>query len=147
MIVEGVVLKMTLASRSAFDLLGPGDVLARPLTAARQIESRAISRDLAHGRVVLAALDHRFRQGGATVARVADVLHDQLGRQTHRASIHLAMLHLPLVEDRLVALFADLAERFGRMTADGILIDVRLTHEIIGQLAAAAARRSASRRG
>jgi len=44
------------------------------------------------------------------------------------------MLHLARVEDRAVARFPDLAARFGRMAAEGILIDVRLTHEIIGQL-------------
>ncbi len=48
--------------------------------------------------------------------------------------MHLAMLHLPRVEDRLIALFADLAERFGRMPTDGMLIDLPLTHDVIGQL-------------
>ena len=50
LIVDGVVLKeTTLAGRSALELLGPGDLLAPPLTAARQPGSRAISRYLAHG--------------------------------------------------------------------------------------------------
>jgi CRP-like cAMP-binding protein len=63
-------------------------------------------------------------------------LRECLGRQTHRASRHLAILHLPRVEDRIVALFADLAERFGRMTPDGIVIDLPLTHQVIGDLVA-----------
>ena len=50
--------------------------------------------------------------------------------------MHLAMLHLPRIEDRIIALFADLAERFGHISADGILIDLPLTHEIIGGLVA-----------
>lgn len=50
--------------------------------------------------------------------------------------MHLAMLHLPRIEDRLIALFADLAERFGKMSPDGILIDLPLTHELIGGLVA-----------
>jgi CRP/FNR family transcriptional regulator, cyclic AMP receptor protein len=66
--------------------------------------------------------------------RLADFLHDRLGRQTHRSSMHLAMLHEPRAEDRVIALFADLAERFGHVTADGILIDLPLSHEIIGRL-------------
>jgi CRP/FNR family transcriptional regulator, cyclic AMP receptor protein len=48
--------------------------------------------------------------------------------------MHLAMLHDSRAEDRVSALFADLAERFGHMTADGIMIDLPLTHEIIGGL-------------
>ncbi|MHB1572275.1 MAG: helix-turn-helix domain-containing protein, partial [Solirubrobacteraceae bacterium] len=50
---------------------------------------------------------------------------------------HLAMLHLPRVEDRIIALFSDLAERFGRMTGDEILIDLPLTHGLIGGLVGA----------
>lgn len=136
-IVDGVVLKQTtLAGRSALELLGPGDVLAPPLTAARQLESRAVSRYVAHGRVSLAAIEARFRQARSRWPGIADFLHDCLGRQTHRASMHVAMLHLPRVEDRLIALFADLAERFGHMTPDGILIELPLTHDIIGGLVA-----------
>lgn len=134
-VVDGVVLKeTTFATRSALELLGPGDVLAPPLSALRQVDSRAVSRYLAHGPVSLAALDSRFKQAARRWPELSDVLHDRLGRQTHRASMHLAMLHLPRVEDRVVALFSDLAERFGRMTGNGVVIDVRLTHEIVGRL-------------
>lgn len=48
--------------------------------------------------------------------------------------MHVAVLHQPRVEDRVVALFVDLAERFGRVTPDGVTIDLSLTHELIGQL-------------
>jgi CRP/FNR family transcriptional regulator, cyclic AMP receptor protein len=136
-IVEGVVLKETiLAGRSALELLGPGDVLAPPLTVIRQLESRAVSRYLAHGRVSLAAIEDHFREAVRRWPRLADFLHDRLGRQTHRASMHLAMLHMPRAEDRVIALFTDLAERFGHVTADGIVIDLPLTHDIVGGLVA-----------
>jgi CRP-like cAMP-binding protein len=136
-IVDGVVLKeTTLAGRSALELLGRGDLLAPPLTPTRQLESRALSRYLAHGQVSLAAIENHVRQAARRWPGIADHLHDRLARQTHHASMHLAMLHLPRVEDRLTALFADLAERFGQMTADGILVDLPLTHEIIGGLVA-----------
>lgn len=134
-IAEGVVLKeTTLARRSALELLGPEDVLAPPLTAVRQLESRAISRYVAHGRVSLAAIQGHFRQAVRRWPQIADFLHDRLGQQTHRASMHLAMLHLPRIEDRIVALFADLAERFGHMTSEGVMVDLALTHDLIGGL-------------
>ena len=134
-IVAGVVLKQTtLVRRSALELLGPGDVLAPPLTPVRQLESRAVSRYLAHGLVSLAAIQVHFREAVRRWPGLADFLHDCVARQTHRASMHLAMLHLPRIEERLIALFADLAERFGHVNAGGILIDVPLTHEVIGGL-------------
>ena len=136
-IVDGVVLKeTTLTRRSALELLGRGDLLAPPLTPARQLESRAVSRYLAHGPASLAAIEDRVRQAARRWPGIADFLHDCLARQTHHASMHLAMLHLPRAEDRLIALFSDLAERFGHIAADGILIDLPLTHEIIGGLVA-----------
>jgi CRP/FNR family transcriptional regulator, cyclic AMP receptor protein len=135
LVIDGVVLKeTTLADRSAFELLGAGDFLAPPLSALRQAQSRARSHYLAHGPVSLAVIDGRFRQAAQRWRGLFDILHDRLGQQTHRASMHLAMLHLPRTEDRIKLLFADLAERFGRMTADGILIDLSLTHKIIGGL-------------
>jgi len=135
LVVEGVVLKETsLEGRTALELLGPGDVLAPPLTAVRQLDSRAVSRYLAHGVVSLAAIEARFRRSARRWPGIGDFLHDRLGRQTHRASMNLAMLHLPRTEDRVIALFSDLGERFGRVTPDGVVIDLRLSHEVIGGL-------------
>jgi CRP/FNR family transcriptional regulator, cyclic AMP receptor protein len=137
LVVEGVVMKVTsFAGRSALELLGPGDLLAPPLTAAHQVESPAVSRYMAHGLASVAVLDDRFRRAARRWPGLFDCLRECLGRQTHRASRHLAILHLPRVEDRIVALFADLAERFGCMTPDGIVIDVPLTHQVIGDLVA-----------
>jgi CRP-like cAMP-binding protein len=124
------------AGRSAVELLGPGDLLAPPLTAADQVESPAVSRYMAHGLASVAELDDRFRHAAQRWPALLDCLHECLGRQTHRASRHLAILHLPRVEDRIVALFADLAERFGRMTPDGVVIGLALTHQVIGDLVA-----------
>ena len=135
LVVEGVVVKTTtLAGRSALELLGAGDLLAPPLSAARQVESPAVSRYTAYGCASIAVLDDRFRQATQRWPGLSDCLHEHLGRQTHRASRHLAILHLPRVEDRIVALFAELAERFGRMTSDGVVIDLPLTHQTIGDL-------------
>jgi CRP/FNR family transcriptional regulator, cyclic AMP receptor protein len=135
LVVEGVVLKETvLAARSALELLGPGDVLAPPLTVPQQAESPAVSRYVAHGRAVLAVLDGRFTQAARRWPALATLLHDRLGRQTHRASMHLALLHQPRAEDRVISLFTELGERFGRMTPDGVVIELDLTHEVIGRL-------------
>lgn len=138
LVAEGLVLKETVfAARSAMELLGPGDLLAPPLTASRQLESRAVSRYLAHGRASIAVLDHRFLQAARRWPGLSGLLHDRLGRQTHRASMHLAMLHQTRVEERIMSLFIDLAERFGRMTADGVTIELDVTHQLIGRLVGA----------
>lgn len=136
-LVEGTVLKeTTLASHSALELLGPGDVLAPPVSATRQVELRGVSRYLALGAVSVAVLGVRFRRVASRWPQVSDFLHGQIADQAHRASIHLAILHLPRAEDRILAVFADLGDRFGRVSPDGILIDLPLSHDLIGRLTA-----------
>jgi CRP/FNR family transcriptional regulator, cyclic AMP receptor protein len=134
-IVEGFVLKQTeYAGRNSLELLGPGDALAPPLTPSRQLESRATSTYRTHGEALLAVIEEHFRAGARRWPQLSDVLHDRLARQAHRASMHLAILHMGRAEDRLVALFSALADRFGRVASDGIVIDIDLTHDVLGQL-------------
>lgn len=134
-VVEGTVLKeTTLAKRSALELLGSCDVLAPPLSARRQLDSRAVSRYVALGDVSLAPLSSSFKRVAARFPPVGAFFDERLAEQAHRASMHLAMLHQPRAEDRILTLFTDLAERFGRVSAEGILIDLPLTHALIGRL-------------
>jgi CRP/FNR family transcriptional regulator, cyclic AMP receptor protein len=135
LVVEGAVLKETiLGTISALEVLGPGDVLAPPLTRIRQLDFRAVSRYVALGDVSIAALGVRFTRVAARWPQISTFLHARLGEQTHHASMNLAMLHLPRAQDRIIALFTDLGERFGRVTADGIVIDLPLTHDLVGRL-------------
>lgn len=45
--------------------------------------------------------------------------------------------HLPRVEDRLLLTLWMLAERCGRVTPEGIVLPLALSHEALGRLAAA----------
>lgn len=138
LLVEGIVLKeTTLATRSALELLTAGDVLAPTLDRTEQDLARAVSRYLAHGPVAVAVLGARFRVASLRWPEIGDDLNDRLAQQTHRASAHVAMLHQSRVEDRIALLFADLGERCGRMTTEGIVIDINLTHDVLGRLVGA----------
>lgn len=57
-------------------------------------------------------------------------------RSRHLAG-HLTLTQFPRVETRLHILLWHLAERFGRMTPDGVLLRAPLTHEILGGMVAA----------
>ena len=138
LLVDGVVLKeTTLATRSALELLNAGDILAPLLSDAWQYGSRAVSRYLALGPVSLAVLGDSFRAATRRWPTIGDDLLDRLARQTHRASAHLAMLHASRVEERILLLFEDLGRRCGRVTTDGVVIDINLTHDLIGRLVGA----------
>ena len=49
----------------------------------------------------------------------------------------MAIAQHPRLEDRLMLLFWELADRFGRMHPDGVHLDLPLTHEVLSHLTAA----------
>lgn len=133
-VVDGVVLKETaLLDLPALEVLTPGDLVAPALTDDDEALRGTIAYR-AHGPATLAPLDGRFRQAARRWPGLSDAVHRMLARQTHRASVRLAVMQLPRVEDRVAAVFADLAERLGHVTPDGLRLDLPLTHLLIGQL-------------
>lgn len=134
LVLDGVVLRNTyLRERAATEILGEGDVIdtARDL---EELSVAARTEYIAHREVRVAVLDDRFRRAARRWPALHGAVHAQMARQRRRASTHLAILHLSRVEDRIVALFADLGDRWGRVTPDGILIDISLTHDVLGRL-------------
>lgn len=85
----------------------------------------------------VALLDERFLLSVRRWPEIVAALFGRLAAQEQRREVHRALLQLPRVEDRVHALLWLLAERWGRMTPHGVLLRLRLTHELIGQLVGA----------
>jgi CRP-like cAMP-binding protein len=137
LIVTGAVLRETcLGERPVAELLGAPDLVeTHPEIEPCTLPSS--TRYVVHQPTTVAILDDRFRLAARRWPALFLVLAEQHARQARRASRHLAALALPRVEDRVLALFCDLADRWGRMTPQGIRVDLPLTHAVIGQLVAA----------
>ena len=133
-VLEGVLLRNTyLRERAATELIGAGDIVdTRPDL--EQLSIAMSTEYVVHREATVAILDDRFRRAARRWPGLHDVVHTQLSRQRRRASTHMAILHLSRVEDRILTLFADLADRWGRMTRDGIVVDLALTHDVLGRL-------------
>jgi CRP-like cAMP-binding protein len=84
--------------------------------------------------VLVAALDQRFIQAAAAWPELMITIQRRLGEQHHRLALQGAICQLPRVEQRLIALMWHLADRFGKVTADGILITRPLNHQILADL-------------
>src|SRR3954451_3118114 len=137
LLVDGVVGRhVGLGDRVATQLLGPSDVFD-PWPASSDALLPAAVTWSAYGPATVAVLDGRF----ATVAQrwpaLSRTAHARLAALGERVAVHLAISQLPRVEDRIVALLWHLAERFGQIAMDGVIIDVRLTHRLIGELVGA----------
>lgn len=117
----------------AGDLLRPGDVDAEPmLPLPAQVKWTALAP------LRVAALDGVFL---AAACRYPQVMARLVGRTVARSKalgLHEAITNLKHVDTRLLVQLWHLAERWGRVSRDGVIVDLPLTHELLGKLVGAA---------
>jgi CRP-like cAMP-binding protein len=136
-VLAGILVReVVLGYRAAAQIYGPGDLIHVPDTRADR-SLPVISTVLVSGRAVLAVLDDRVLVAARRWPRLAGSLLAQAMRQVDGAGHHQAISQLARVEERLLALFWHLADRWGRVGSDGIAIDLSLTHETVGHLVGA----------
>lgn len=134
LVIDGIVVReMRLGPNVSAQLCGPGDLLEL-LSAGDQRSLPALATMSVPRTAVLALLDDRVLAASRRWPRLGGRLLAQAMRQVGDAGAHQAISQLARVEDRLLALFWHLADRWGRVLSDGVRIDLPLTHETIGQV-------------
>jgi CRP/FNR family cyclic AMP-dependent transcriptional regulator len=138
LLLEGVVSReVVVADTVSTELLGPGDLL-RPWTlhdAPPLLQLTVRWNALTESRV--AVLDRRFASRLSQFPEVNSVLIDRLNARAQRLATTQAISQLNRVDRRLLAFFWHLAERWGRITADGVIVPLTLSHRMLGQLVGA----------
>jgi CRP-like cAMP-binding protein len=135
LVLDGLVLRqIDLEGLPCCELLGPGDVL-RPWDeedGAATVQTHASWRVLQPAR--LALLDVGFARRAARWPSVsAEMMRRSIGR-SRTLTVLLAATQARRADVRLRALFLHLADRWGRMTPDGVVLELALTHKVISQL-------------
>ena len=87
--------------------------------------------------VTVAALDRHFAVELARYPEITSVLLDRLGERSIRLATTQAISQLNRVDRRILALFWHLAERWGRVTGEGLAVPLTLSHRMLGQLVGA----------
>jgi CRP/FNR family transcriptional regulator, cyclic AMP receptor protein len=137
LLIDGLVARhVGLGERVATQLLGPGDVFDPWAAADDDLLPRTV-RWSADAPGTIAVLDGRFAVAAQRWPALAATAQSRLAALGDRLAVHLAICQLPRVEQRILALLWHLAERFGRMTTDGVVLDLRLKHRLIGELVGA----------
>ncbi|HEV2773022.1 MAG TPA: Crp/Fnr family transcriptional regulator [Thermoleophilaceae bacterium] len=85
----------------------------------------------------LAVLDGRVAEVLCRWPPVVRNLMTRIMERSRHLAGHLTLTQFPRVETRLHVLLWHLAERFGRMTRDGVVLCAPLTHEVLGGMVAA----------
>jgi CRP/FNR family transcriptional regulator, cyclic AMP receptor protein len=138
LVLDGLILHdVQVGTVTCTELLARGDLL-RPWE--EETERHAVPmhtgwRVIAPAR--LAVLDRRF---AVVAGRFPDVMAKLLGRTMARARGLVALMsisHMHRVDARLEACLWYLADRFGRVTAEGVVLPLPLTHMALGRLVGA----------
>jgi CRP-like cAMP-binding protein len=139
LVIDGMIARdVELGGRRCSELLGPGDLL-RPWdydeSELPSVPSESAWTVLEPTRV--AVLDRRFAR---VACRWPELVARLIGRTLRRSrwlAILLTISSMPRVDARVQALLWHLADRWGHVTLDGVVVPVRLTHDMIGRLVGA----------
>ena len=138
LIVAGILGRELLAHDTAsMELLGPGDVV-RPWDESADSELlKAVVRWSALSDMRLAILDRHVAVRLAHYPEIHAALLERCALRARRLAVMQTISQLNRVDRRLLALFWHLAERWGRVSADGVVLPLALSHRVLGQLVGA----------
>lgn len=135
LVLDGLLTRTTrLLGRTSMQLLGAED-LVRPWDDDAAIGSveRTVTWTV-HEPARVALLDRGFAERVAPWPEIGAALIARALRHGSRVDSHLAILENPSVELRTLLFLWHLADRWGRVSADGVQVPVRVTHETLGRL-------------
>lgn len=138
LIVDGLVSRtVDVLGRRCVELVGPGDVM-RPW----QWDEEGSHVRAEVGWTVLeptrlAVLDHGLVVRIVPWPQLGVELFNRGTRRAHHLAVALAIAHHPRVEDRLLLTLWHLAERWGRVHRDGVVVPLPLGHQRLADLVGA----------
>lgn len=116
-------------------LVGPDDLL-RPW----EMDALALTSDTAWTAVSeseIVLLDADFARRTLGIAEISRALLTKAAQSTHWLLAKSLITATPVIEERLLLLFALIGERWGRATPEGVVIHLPLTHRVLASLVGA----------
>ena len=138
LVLDGfVALRVEVNGRSHLELLGAGDV-AQPWL--RLVHNPSLPSQLGWSVLTparVAVLDEDFARAAAEHPAVLTAVLHRVVRRARRAGLNLAIASQPRISERLELLLWHFADRWGRVHADGVHLQLPLTQEDLADLVAA----------
>src|SRR5215216_2028761 len=138
LLLDGLLLREAIVDEHpSAELLGPGDVMRawddddNEELLPRTVQWTALTATR------VAIVDHAFAVRAAQWPEVFASLLDRAARRAERLVVMQAIARLTRVDDRLLALLWCLAERWGRVVPDGVLVSLRLSHRTLAGMVGA----------
>lgn len=138
LVLDGLLMRdVTIAQATCTELIGRGDLL-RPWDWERDVVTiKPVVTWTALQPVRLAVLDRRI---AGVMGRWPELMSAILARAVRRSfelATNQATSHMTRVDARLELLFWGLADRWGRVGPDGVVLELPLTHQVLGRLVGA----------
>ncbi|MFZ0043642.1 MAG: helix-turn-helix domain-containing protein [Solirubrobacteraceae bacterium] len=137
-VIEGVLSReIALDDHVSLELLCRGDALLLPTATAlgSRLGGGVKLAGLSHARLIV--LSSSFIHAAARWPCLLTNLHRRLEAQRQRLAVQGLAAHLPRAEDRLLLTLWLLADSCGRVTPNGTVLPLALTHDVLARLAAA----------
>jgi CRP-like cAMP-binding protein len=138
LVIDGLLVReASVGAHPSADLLGPGDLL-RPWDEGEA--EMLLPRDLGWAALAptrLAVIDRGVMMRAAPFPEVFATLMQRSARRAERLVVLQAIAHLTRVDDRLLALLWSLAERWGRVSPEGVVVNLQLPHRTLAGMVGA----------
>jgi CRP/FNR family cyclic AMP-dependent transcriptional regulator len=138
LVVEGLLGRVVrVGPQECMELLGAGDII-RPWDVADDLASvRSVASWTVFEPTTLALIDERFIGRMCLWPAVVGAIAQRMMERARTLAFHLAVSHMIRVEQRLLVVLWHLADRWGRVTPDGVLLTLPLTHEMLARIVGA----------
>lgn len=137
LVVDGLLKReVRIAGGECAELLGEGDVL-RPWDGDAGGFTQVGGGYEVLEPVRLAVLDRRFAVAAARWPELVDAILGRCVARSRALAFHMALSHLNRIDVRLLAFFWHLADRWGRVGTEGVIVPLALTHRTLAQLVGA----------
>jgi hypothetical protein len=138
LVLDGLVLRsQRIGTVAAAELLGAGDLLRPWVTGQEGSSLQSAARWQVLQPTTVAALDRRVT---AVAGRWPEIIGALMERSVQRARLlafQMAIASVRRIDARLLLLFWRLADRWGTVTGDGVVLPLRLTHGSLATLVGA----------
>ncbi len=136
LVVEGLMTReRAIATATSAEIIGPGDVLDPWSQERGTLPGGEIWTVIVPAKI--AVLDRRFLLGVRRWPLLAVRLVQRVSEQNTRISTHVAINSIRQVEQRILAMLWQLADLYGKVRPDGVIVPLRLSHQAIGHLVGA----------
>jgi CRP/FNR family transcriptional regulator, cyclic AMP receptor protein len=138
LVIAGMILvRIDAGARSHIELLGEGDVVSPWVGNAEELAIASVVNAAVVAPLRVALLDRGFALRTARWPEIQAALFRRLMLRTRRLSLQAAINAVSRVEERLELTLWEMAHRFGRVTPEGIVLDLPITHSQLAEMLAA----------